>query len=61
MELINEYPEKTHDAMKIRDVGNRLVEIIGGRTIHPLTPCIGGIRQAPNLEKLKQLFYFVLW
>ncbi len=55
VELIGEYPEKTHDAMKIREVGNKLVEVIGGRTIHPLTPCIGGIRQAPDLEKLKKL------
>jgi len=55
LELINEYPEKTHDAMKIRDVGNKLVEIIGGRAVHPLTPCIGGLRQAPDPEKLKKL------
>ena len=55
LELINEYPGKTHDAMKIRDVGNKLVEVIGGRTIHPLTPCVGGIRQAPDSEKLKIL------
>lgn len=55
LELINEYPEKTHDAVKIRDVGNKIVEIIGGRAIHPLTPCIGGLRKAPNLNKLKQI------
>jgi coenzyme F420-reducing hydrogenase alpha subunit len=55
LELINKYPEKTNDAMKIRDIGNRLVEVIGGRTIHPLTPCIGGLRKAPDMEKLKKL------
>jgi len=55
LELINEYSEKTHDAMKIREVGNNLVEFIGGRTIHPLTPCIGGIRKVPDIEKLKKL------
>lgn len=55
LELINAYSEKTHDALKIRDVGNRLVETIGGRAVHPLTPCLGGIRQAPDLEKLKKL------
>ncbi len=55
LELINEYPEKTHEAMKIRDVGNKIVETIGGRTIHPLTPCIGGLRKAPDMEKLKKL------
>ncbi len=56
LELINKYPEKTSDAIKIRDVGNRIVETIGGRTIHPLTPCIGGLRQAPDADKLKKLF-----
>ncbi len=55
LELINEYPEKTHDAMKIRDVGNKIVEVVGGRSVHPLTPSIGGLRKAPDLEKLKEL------
>ncbi|MFH1129505.1 MAG: nickel-dependent hydrogenase large subunit [Patescibacteria group bacterium] len=55
LELVNAYPEKTHDAVKIRDIGNRLVEIIGGRSIHPLTPCIGGIRKSPDTDELKQL------
>jgi len=55
LELVNAYPEKTHDAVKIRDIGNRLVEVIGGRSIHPLTPCIGGIRKAPDASELKQL------
>ena len=55
LELINQYPEKTNNALKVRDIGNKLVEVIGGRTIHPLTPCVGGIRQAPDVEKLKRL------
>jgi coenzyme F420-reducing hydrogenase alpha subunit len=55
LQLINAYPEKTHDAVRIRDIGNRLVETIGGRSIHPLTPCIGGIRKTPDLNELNQL------
>jgi coenzyme F420-reducing hydrogenase alpha subunit len=55
LQLINAYPEKTHDAVRIRDIGNRLVEVIGGRSIHPLTPCIGGMRKAPDVNELKQL------
>jgi len=55
LELINEYPEKTHNAVKIRDVGNKIIETIGGRAIHPLTPCIGGLRKAPDLNKLNKL------
>lgn len=55
LELINQYPEKTNNALKVRDIGNKLVEVIGGRAIHPLTPCVGGIRQAPDPKKLKKL------
>jgi len=55
LQLINAYPESTHDAVKIRDIGNKLVEIIGGRSVHPLTPALGGLRKTPDLDKLKEL------
>lgn len=55
LQLINAYPEKTHDATKIRDIGNKIVEVVGGRSIHPLTPAVGGLRKAPDLEELKDL------
>ena len=55
LQLINAYPESTHDAIKIRDVGNKIVETIGGRSIHPLTPALGGFHKAPDLKKLKKL------
>lgn len=55
LQLINAYPESTHDAVKVRDVGNKIVEIIGGRSIHPLTPSLGGLRKAPDSGKLKEL------
>jgi sulfhydrogenase subunit alpha len=55
LQLVNAYPEKIHDAVKIRDIGNRIVEIIGGRSVHPMTPALGGLRKAPDLNKLKEL------
>ena len=55
LQLINAYPEKTHDAIKIRDIGNELVETIGGRSIHPMNATIGGMRKVPDKEKLKKV------
>ena len=55
LQLVNAYPEKTHDAVKIRDIGNRIVETIGGRSVHPVTPVLGGLRKAPDSAKLKEL------
>ncbi|OGZ34960.1 MAG: hypothetical protein A2174_00010 [Candidatus Portnoybacteria bacterium RBG_13_41_18] len=53
--LIKKYPNKAKDALIIRDFGNKLIEIIGGRSIHPLTPEVGGFKKMPDLNKLKQL------
>ena len=55
LQLINAYPEKTHDAIKIRDIGNELVETIGGRSIHPMNATIGGMRETPDIEELKKV------
>jgi len=55
LQLIDAYPEKTHDAMKIRDIGNKIVEAIGGRSVHPVTPVLGGFRKTPDLADLKQI------
>jgi len=55
LQLINAYPEKTHDAVKIRDIGNKIVEVIGGRSVHPVTPTLGGLRKVPDLEELKKV------
>src|SRR4030042_1374711 len=53
--LIKKYPNKAKDALIIRDFGNKLIEIIGGRSIPPLTPAVGGFKKMPDLNKLKKL------
>lgn len=55
LELIKKHPKLTHQAILVRDFANRLIEIIAGRAIHPLTPCIGGFRKAPNQIELLKL------
>jgi coenzyme F420-reducing hydrogenase alpha subunit len=55
LELIAKYPEKTRQAVAIREFGNKIIEIIGGRSIHPLTPEIGRFIRLPaagDIEKI---------
>ena len=52
---IKKYPAKAKDALLIRDFGNRIIEVIGGRSIHPLTPEVGGFKKLPDIKKLKEL------
>lgn len=55
LKLIEKYPDKTKQAVDLRDFGNQIIEIIGGRSIHPLTPETGGFTKLPNDEKIKQI------
>jgi len=56
LELIKKYPARAKDALLVRNFGNRLIEVIGGRSIHPLTPTIGGFLKLPDKQKLTELF-----
>ncbi len=57
MILIKKYPARAQDALAVRDFGNKIIEIIGGRSIHPLTPTIGGFLKMPDRKKLGALFH----
>ena len=55
LELISKYPKKTHDALGLRDAANKIIEVIGGRSIHPVSACLGGFRCLPKKENLNNL------
>lgn len=54
--MVGKHPRRTQEALAIRDFGNQLIEVIGGRSIHPLTPTIGGFLKLPDKRKLRHLF-----
>lgn len=55
LELIEKYPQKTQQAVGIREFGNKIIEIIGGRSIHPLTPEVGGFIRPPRAENVRKI------
>ncbi|MDP3057649.1 MAG: Ni/Fe hydrogenase subunit alpha [bacterium] len=55
IEFAKKYPEDAKEFLALRDFGNRIIEVIGGRTIHPLTPKVGGFTKLPDTKKLAQL------
>lgn len=59
LDLIKRFPERAQDALVLREFGNQLIEVIGGRSIHPLTPTIGGFLRLPDKAKLGRLFHTV--
>jgi len=55
IEFAQKYPKDAKEFLALRDFGNKIIETIGGRSIHPLTPKVGGFTKLPDMEKLSQL------
>ncbi len=55
LKLVEQYPEETKMAIKIREFGMELVKVIGGRVIHPLTNEVGGFKKVPAKEEIALL------
>jgi coenzyme F420-reducing hydrogenase alpha subunit len=41
--------------LQLKKVGNQIVEVLGGRAIHPVSPRVGGFSRAPTPEQLRPL------
>lgn len=55
LDFAKKYPSDAKAFLELRDFGNRLIEVIGGRSIHPLTPKVGGFTKLPDRKKLENL------
>ncbi len=47
--------ELLSDAFSVKEVGNRLSIVVGGRSVHAPLPTIGGFVKVPSLQDLKNL------
>ena len=48
-------PELVRRVLELKRIGNELVEIVGGRPIHPINPKLGGFWRAPSADRLRAL------
>ena len=55
LEMAKDHPEVVKAALKLKQWGNRIMEIIGGRSVHPVSPRVGGFHRAPKSEELSPL------
>ncbi|MFZ2969965.1 MAG: nickel-dependent hydrogenase large subunit [Minisyncoccia bacterium] len=55
LDIAGERPEFVVKILKLRDFGNNIIRLIGGRTIHPLTPKVGGWHKIPDKNVLSEI------
>jgi len=48
-------------ALRLKKTGNRIVQLLGGREIHPISAAVGGFYKVPTKQQLHDLFEDLKW
>lgn len=55
IELYEKNPELFQIASEIKGIGDRVIEVVGGRSVHPVTPTVGGFNKVPTNKEIEDL------
>ena len=55
VEIARHHPGVIERALRMKKLGNGMLEIIGGRAVHPVNTRVGGFYKAPSGEKIRRL------
>ncbi|MFW5898982.1 MAG: Ni/Fe hydrogenase subunit alpha [Jiangellaceae bacterium] len=55
VEMARDHPEAVKRGLQLKKIGNKLMEAIGGRAVHPINVRVGGFYRAPGKADLQAL------
>jgi len=55
------HPDEIRRGLRLKKYGNELLEVLGGRAIHPVNVALGGFYRAPRREDLARLVPLFEW
>jgi len=61
LEMARDHRGLVETGLRMKKVGNTLLEIMGGRAIHPVSPRVGGFSKSPSPKKLQTLLPELEW
>ncbi|MCA9032038.1 MAG: Ni/Fe hydrogenase subunit alpha [Planctomycetaceae bacterium] len=61
IEMGQHFPEELKRGLKLKKIGNQLLEILGGRSVHPINVCVGGFYRPPKKDALLDLLPSLEW
>ncbi len=53
--MAEKYPREVTFALKLKQLGNRIQELIGGRAVHPVNTLVGGFGKLPRHRDLEEI------
>lgn len=54
-EMAKDYPNEVRRGLALQAIGNEIVRLLGGRSVHPVGVRVGGFYRAPARDKVKAL------
>lgn len=54
-------PELVERGLRLKALGNRIMEVIGGRAVHPINVAVGGFHRAPDPAAIRSLVPELEW
>ena len=61
LEMARDHRPAVEQALRLKKTGNRLVSLIGGREIHPVSACVGGFYRVQTKRELRTLEDDLKW
>ncbi|MEE4379722.1 MAG: Ni/Fe hydrogenase subunit alpha [Candidatus Competibacteraceae bacterium] len=59
--LSQHHPGVVEKALQLKKLGNRILEVIGGRAVHPVNLRVGGFYRAPRKKEIRALIESLQW
>lgn len=56
-----DHRERVERALRLKKIGNRIVSLLGGREIHPISAAVGGFHKVPTKSHLDELQHDLEW
>ena len=61
LELAQQFPHEFRRGLRLKKHGNQILEVLGGRAIHPVNVAVGGFYRAPRRDELAGLLPDIAW
>lgn len=61
MAIAKEHPDLVRTALRLKKAGNTIMEVVGGRSIHPVNTRVGGFYKAPEAASVAAIVEELEW
>ena len=55
VEMAQKFPQDVERGLQLKKVGNELVSLLGGRSVHPINVRVGGFHRVPDKTELLEI------